>query len=326
VKSVPVVRGSVGQLQSHFEHRSVKLPSLLCSSIRRIPLKKSVPVSVLVPVKNELRNIACCLEHLQWADEVFVVDSHSTDGTDEIAKRFGARVVQFDFNGSYPKKKNWALVNLPFRNPWVLIVDADEVIPAALQEEISLTLKAPDADGYYLHFRYMFLGREIRHCGYASLRVIRLFRHHLGRYEKMPVTPGSKTGDNEAHEHVILNGVAKNLRNSVLHYPYPTIDAWVEKHNRYSNWEAELYDDFITGRFREAEKRLPLSKRLKRRAKSLYLRLPFRYLARFVYAYFIRLGFLDGKPGFILCTLLSFYDFLAYSKVYERKIGREAVR
>lgn len=289
-------------------------------------MHKKVPISVLVPVKNEANNIERCLEHLQWADEVFVVDSQSTDNTVELAERLGANVVQFYFNGTYPKKKNWSLDNLQFKHEWVLIVDADEVIPKQLQENITNAINNPKIDGYYLHFAYMLLGRKIKHCGYGSTWVLRLFKHRLGRYEKMPVKPGSKTGDNEAHEHVILNGRTERLKPSVLHYPYPSINAWVEKHNRYSNWEAELYQDFISGKFREGEKSLKTSIRLKRRLRSLYLRLPFRYVFRFIYAYFLRLGFLDGKPGFILCCLLSFYDFLSWAKVQELSIPEKSIK
>src|SRR3990172_9987066 len=95
------------------------------------------PVSILMPVKNEKKNIRRCLEHLRWADEILVVDSQSSDNGVKIAEELGARVVQFHFNGTYPKKKNWALENLPFRHEWVLIVDSDEVIPSELAEEIS---------------------------------------------------------------------------------------------------------------------------------------------------------------------------------------------
>src|SRR3954468_6152113 len=93
--------------------------------------------SVLVPVKNEADNLRRCLPALAWADEVFVVDSQSSDATREVAEEHGCHVVQFHFNGSYPKKKNWALDNLPFRNDWVLIVDADEVVVPALADEIA---------------------------------------------------------------------------------------------------------------------------------------------------------------------------------------------
>lgn len=278
-----------------------------------------VPVSIIVPVKNERTNIERCLSNLQWADEIFVVDSGSTDGTVELSEKLGAKVVQFAFNGIYPKKKNWALENLPFRNEWVLLVDADEVFPPDLQQRIAEKVSRPDADGYYVHFTFMFMEKEIKHCGYASLWVLRLFRHKLGRFEKMPTSASSNTGDIELHEHVILNGTSARLPGSVLHYAYPSIDAWVLKHNRYSNWEAELYEQFISGAFRQGEEHLSPSKRLKRRVKTIYLQLPFRYVLRFLYHYVVRCGFLDGKPGFILSALLGFYDFLSWAKVYERQ-------
>ena len=286
-----------------------------------------VPVSVIIPAKNEKTNIVPVINALKdWADEIYVVDSQSTDGMPdvvaELAKGAAAKIecVQFYFNGSYPKKKNWALDNLPIRNEWVLIVDADEVIPPALAEEIAEKVAHPDADGYYLHFLYMFLGRPIRHCGYASLRVLRLFRHKLGRYEKMPTNGSKNVGDCEAHEHIILDGkVGGCLKTSVEHYAYPTIHSWVEKHNRYSSWEAELYDSFMKGEFDEGVKSMPLSRRIKRRLKRIHAHLPCRAFVRFCYHYIFRAGFLDGKPGFIFCVLLSFYDFLCNAKVWEKK-------
>lgn len=278
-----------------------------------------VQLTVIVPVKNERANIERCLSNLQWADEVFVVDSGSTDGTVDLAEKLGAKVVQFQFNGVYPKKKNWALENLPLKHEWVLLVDADEVFPPELQAQIAEKVRNPDADCYYVHFTFMFLGKPIRYCGYASLWVARLFRHRQGRFEKMPTTPGSRTGDVELHEHLVVNGTTARLSGSVLHYAYPSIDGWVEKHNRYSNWEAELYEQFVSNAFKEGEAHISRSKRFKRRIKSVYLRLPGRPLLRFVYHYVIRFGFLDGKPGFILCVLLGFYDFLSWAKVYERR-------
>src|ERR1041384_7090184 len=94
-----------------------------------------VPVSILVPIKNEAANLPRCLRSVAWADEIFVVDSQSTDGSQRIAEEHGATVVQFQFNGTWPKKKNWALENLPFRHEWVFILDADEVLPLEAGKE-----------------------------------------------------------------------------------------------------------------------------------------------------------------------------------------------
>jgi len=284
-----------------------------------------VPVSVIVPVKDESRHIGPCLESLAWADEVFVVDSQSRDDTAAIARAKGARVVQFHFNGVFPKKKNWSLENLPFRNEWVLIVDADERVPPALAEEIRCAVASDEADGYFINRRFFFLGRWIRHCGYYPSWNLRLFKHRLGRYERIEC-PDADVGDNEVHEHVVLDGRAGRLREDMLHYAYPDLRTWVEKHNRYSEWEAHVARRLRSGS--AEERRLGRGPRLKRVLKRIYLRLPMRFAVRFVYAYVLRGGFLDGRPGFILCGLLAFYDFLSWAKAYELRLagasGKEA--
>jgi glycosyltransferase involved in cell wall biosynthesis len=283
------------------------------------PTRGKTPVSVLVPVKNEAENLSRCLPALLWADEVYVVDSQSSDETSQVAAEFGATVVQFHFNGTYPKKKNWALENLPFRNEWVLIVDADEVVVPELAAEIERRIAQDESEGYYLNSRYYFLGRRIRHCGYSECWNLRLFKHSLGRYEKMLDLTGGRTGDNEAHEHVELAGRVLSLENELEHHAYPTIAAWVEKHNRYAIWEAALHDQIL---------REPIpttiggAQRFRRRLKKIAARLPMRPLIRFLYAYFLKLGFLDGRPGLIFCGLLAFYDFLAEANRYEQRIAR----
>ncbi len=279
------------------------------------------PVSVIVPVKNEAGNLRRCLPALDWADEVIVVDSRSTDDTCDVASELGARVVQFQFNGVYPKKKNWALENVPFRNDWVLIVDADEVVVPELADEIKTRIASGEAEGYYLNSKYFFLGRRIKHCGYSECWNLRLFQHRLGRYERMPDQTGGRSGDNEAHEHVELNGRVGRLTHELDHHAYPTIASWVEKHNRYAVWEAAMYERFLN---EPIPTTIGRGKRFKRMLKKIYLRLPMRPAIRFLYAYVFRLGFLDGKPGLVFCTLLSFYDFLAWANVYEQRIGKEA--
>lgn len=286
-------------------------------------MSDKVKVSVIVPVKNEKNNIVKCLNSLDWADEVFVVDSQSTDGTIELAEGAGAKVVQFHFNGTYPKKKNWALDNLPIRNKWVLLADADEVFPKALQEEIRDAVEHP-SDGinaYRMHFQYMFMGKPIRHCGYTGLWIPRLIKRGSAHFEKMPTGEGTaqNIGDMEIHEHLIVNGNVGSFKTSVEHYAYPTIHSFVEKHNRYSNWEADLYDDFVSGKFANGAASASKGVAIKRKIKGLYLRLPCRPFLRFCYHYFARAGFLDGRMGFIFCVLLGFYDFLSKAKVYEKK-------
>jgi glycosyltransferase involved in cell wall biosynthesis len=255
-----------------------------------------------------------------WAGEIFVVDSQSTDETLKIADELGVHIVQFRFNAQYPKKKNWALENLPFRNEWVLIVDADEVIPPALAHEIVNVLRQPNGcDGYYINRRFFFLGRWLRHCGYYPSFNLRLFKHRCGRYEKI-IADGA--GDNEVHEHVLLRGKAGYLREEMLHFAYPDISTWVEKHNRYSNWEAELEERWRSGSAETNGRLGEPGLQSKRRLKKIYLKIPLRFIFRFFYSYVWQKGFLDGKPGFIFCSLLSFYDLLSWAKARERKIQK----
>jgi len=300
----------------HAARRSVPAPS---SNGPAHPVRDAVPLSVLIPVKNEADNLRRCLPALAWADEVFVVDSQSTDETAEVSTEHNATVVQFHFNGTYPKKKNWALGNLPFRNEWVLIIDADEVVIPGLAAEIARSVREDEADGYYLNSRYYFLGRRIRHCGYSDCWNLRLFKHRLGRYEKMPDTMGGRCGDNEAHEHVELDGRVLRLASELEHHAYPTVAAWVEKHNRYAIWEAALHDRLLA---EPIPKTIVGVQRFRRRLKRIAARLPMRPLIRFLYAYILRRGFLDGRPGLIFCGLLAFYDFLILANRSEQQLQR----
>ncbi len=274
-----------------------------------------VPVSVLVPIRNEAANLARCLESVAWADEVFVVDSGSTDGSVALAESLGATVVQFQFNGTWPKKKNWSLENLPFRHEWVFILDADEFLPAAAEGEFRAVLAAPTADGYWINRRFMFMGRWLAHAYYPNWN-LRLFRHRLGRYEKL-TDADTKSGDNEVHEHVIVQGKTAHLRAEMDHYAFPSVETFVEKHNRYSNWEARVALD----RYLHARRPGLQSERVgaRRRVKQRAARLPFRPLLRFLYVYVWQRAFLDGWEGYYFARLHGFYEFLSVAKTFEMK-------
>ena len=277
-------------------------------------MNNRVPVSVLVPIKNEVANLPRCLASITWADEIFVVDSHSTDGSIEISEQAGARVVQFEFNGTWPKKKNWALENLPFRNEWIFILDADEVLPGEAQEEFARVIaSAGEIAGYWINRRFMFMGRWLRHAYYPNWN-LRLFRHSLGRYEKL-TDAATNSGDNEVHEHVIVRGPTGKLRCEMDHYAFPSVEVFVEKHNRYSNWEARVAtDQLLAGSSRSISSDRVGSRR---RLKLLSQRLPFRPLLRFLYVYVWQRGFLDGREGYYFARLHAMYEFLSVAKTYE---------
>jgi glycosyltransferase involved in cell wall biosynthesis len=273
-----------------------------------------VPISVLIPIKNEASNLPRCLACVSWADEIFVVDSQSTDGSIAIAEQNGAQVVQFQFDGTWPKKKNWALENLPFRNEWVFILDADEVLPPEAEQEFAQAIaKAGDLAGYWINRRFMFMGKWLRHSYYPNWN-LRLFRHSLGRYEKL-TDADTQSGDNEVHEHVIVNGPTGRLRCEMDHYAFPSVEVFVEKHNRYSNWEARVSADRqLSG----SDAQIPSNVvGRRRRLKQLSQRLPFRPLLRFLYVFIWQKGFLDGREGYYFARLHGVYELLSIAKTYE---------
>ena len=271
---------------------------------------KKAPVSLLIPCKNEENNIARCIQSVQWVDEIFVVDSQSTDKTIEIAESLGAEVVQFKYKGGWPKKKNWALENLPFTNEWVLILDADECLPPNAQNEIRgiVSNTHEKHSGYWINRRYFFLGKPLKHAYFPNWN-LRLFKHKLGRYEKI-TDLSTNSGDHEIHEHVVVKGTTGRLRSVMDHHAFPTIDSFVEKHNRYSNWEAvvessstdddsALQHDAVKG---------------KRRLRRIFRKLPFRPTLRFLYVYLWQKGILDGWRGYVFSKLHAQYEFLSQSK------------
>jgi glycosyltransferase involved in cell wall biosynthesis len=280
---------------------------------------EKIPVSVLIPAKNEESNLPACLESVSCADEIFLVDSQSTDKSIEIAENYGTTVVQFYFQGGWPKKKNWSLENLSFRNDWVLIVDCDERITPELWQEIAIAIKNPDYNGYYINRKVFFLGQWIRYGGKYPDWNLRLFKHKLGRYENLKTEDVPNTGDNEVHEHVILDKVGY-LKNDMLHIDFRDIYHWLERHNRYSNWEARVYYNLLT----DSNNSETIGSNLfgdpvqrKRFLKKIWVRLPFKPILRFIIFYFLRLGFLDGKAGYIYGRLLSQYEYQIGVKLYE---------
>lgn len=277
-----------------------------------------VALSVLIPVKNEAHNLPRALASVRWADEVWVVDSHSTDRTAEVAAAHGARVVQFDFNGTWPKKKNWALTSLPFAHSWVFILDADEVLPAAAAAEFRAIVNDPNHPiaGYWINRRFFFLGKWLRHAYYPNWN-LRLFRHARGRYEQL-TTVSTASGDNEVHEHVVVQGRTGRLRCEMDHYAFPSIEVFIEKHNRYSNWEARVAVAEESGKSQLQDGAVAFRRRLKRWAR----RLPFRPALRFAYVYFWQRGFLDGRAGLYFARLHAIYESLSTMKTYELRSVR----
>jgi glycosyltransferase involved in cell wall biosynthesis len=268
------------------------------------------PLSVLIPVKNEAANLRDCISSVSFAGEIVVVDSASTDGTQAIAEAAGAQIVQFVWAGNLPRKKNWALENIPWQHEWVLIVDADERITSELEREIRLAIRRTDVDGFYLNRRFWFLDGWINHCGYFPSWNLRLFRHRFGRYEQIETNSSAQSGDNEVHEHVLLNGRSEYLSAPMEHYAFPDIATFIEKHNRYAAWEAEAREQLFQGTTRETlrAKAFGTVMERKRLLKKLSMSLPRRPALRFLFHYIWKQGFRDGYRGWVLCRLLAWYE------------------
>ena len=278
-------------------------------------------VSVLIPARNEAINLPDCIRSVAWADEIVVVDSHSTDGTRSIAEQAGARVVDFTYQPGGPRKKNWALQALNFRNPWTLLLDADERVTPELHNEIQALPDDPPVDGYYLNRRLIFLGRWIRHAGWYPSWNLRLLRRGSGQFESLGTDHIQDHSDVEIHEHIVVRSrKVAYLKNDLVHDDFRDLYHFVEKHNRYSTWESRVYRNLADGHVSSG-----LGGRLlggpverKRAIKKLWVRLPCRPLIRFLYMYILRGGFLDGIPGYIFCRLMSQHEFHIWAKAWEQ--------
>lgn len=246
-------------------------------------------LTVLIPCKNERRNIRPCVESVRGlADEILIADSLSTDDTLAIVRRLGGcRIIEREFV-NYSDFKNWAIPQAS--HPWVLIVDADERVTPELAAEIRRVLDGPptELDGYWIGRQNYFMGHRIRHCGWNSDAVFRLFRRDRCRYRQVRV-----------HEEIdVPHARAGRLRRELVHYTYWSYDQFFAKHVRYTHWGA--LDYWERGR------------------RASYYSLLVRPLLRFLQLYFLRLGFLDGLAGLQICMLTAFFNtFVKQARLWE---------
>lgn len=276
-----------------------------------------LPVSVIIPVRNEAKNLPRCLQALNGVGEVYVIDSQSTDETVEIARSHGAKVVQFRYQGGWPKKRQWAMDTLPFAYDWILLLDADEVLTPELTQEIHSAIQNPAVDGYAVLLRIWFLGRVLRH-GDVGLWKLSLFRHGKGRYECRLKDQDASMADMEVHEHVVVVGATARLHNPVIHHNVESLSRYIQKHDEYSNWESRVLLQ------RGDDKELPPSlfgtqAQRRRWLKRELFAVPGSPVLLFLYRYILRLGFLDGVPGLIYCGFQAVQMFHTKAKIYELK-------
>ncbi len=256
------------------------------------------PLSVIILTYNEEIHIERLLKNIgDWADEIFIVDSFSTDKTLEIAQKYGCKIFQHKFENQ-AQQFNWSLDNIKIKNDWILRLDADEYLTKELKNEINEVLPKtqPSITGFYIKRKVYFMGRWIKHGAYYPVWFLRLFKKGKARSEQRAMD-----------EHIVLlKGKSGKLKNDFIDDNKKNLEWWVAKHNNYSTREmvATISDDYGCGK------------------KKFYYHLPIfcRAFLYFIYRYFFRLGFLDGKEGLIFHFLQAFwYRFLVDAKIYEHK-------
>ena len=241
-------------------------------------------ISVTIRTFNEEKNLQECLESVSWADEIVVVDSHSSDSTLDIAKRFTDRVIIQKWLGHIGQSQ---FATDQTTNLWVLHMDADERVSPALRDEIlSLDLAASPCDAYEMPRRHFFMQQWINHSAWYPDYKIRLFRKDR-----------CKWGGYAPHDEVKVSGPKIRLKNDLLHYIYQDIAHFSATKNNYSSLTAA--DHFKNGR----------------RARVVDFTL--RPLYAFLYRYFVRLGIADGIAGFTISVMEAHAVFLKYIKLYE---------
>lgn len=250
---------------------------------------RQLPVTVAIPVLNEETNLDRCLDRLTHFAEVVIIDSGSTDRTREIAEASGARVVDFRWDGRYPKKRNWFLQNDPPRQPWVLFLDADEFVDDQFSNTLAEMLATTDCEGFWITYRNIFLGRELRHG--LQQRKLALFRVGSALYERIE-EDGWSTLDMEIHEHPIVQGKVGEISATIEHRDFKGLSHFLSKHREYAQWEARRCA--ALRQTPEARAHFTGRQRFKYRhlAKWWY---PWFY---FIFTYVVKRGFLDGAAGF----------------------------
>ncbi len=243
-------------------------------------------ISILVTTFNCEDIIEKCVQNIQWADELLIVDSYSTDKTLEICRKYTSNIIQHKFE-SYGNQINWAVPQL--KNEWVLVVDSDEIVTPLLRHSIENILDNDDKsyDGYFVYRRTHFLGKSINFCGERKDKDLRFFKRDKGRHENKLI-----------HSDIKIEGKAGYIKKGYfIHYQQRNLEQYFSKFNRYTSWSAE--DLYNKGK------------------RPHWYHFTIRPVFKFIQTFFLQLGFLDGIHGFFWCILASIYVFTKYLKLWE---------
>ena len=256
------------------------------------------PVSILIPVKDDAKNLAECLPLLADFDDVQIVDSNSTDNTAEVAAQWNRPIIQFNWNGHFPKKRNWALRTLTFKHPWVMFLDADERMTDAFKHELAAFLASKTSEQYDVircFYDNWFMGRMLRHGDTPQKTA--LLRLGAAEYERIEENHWSNL-DMEVHEHIISRreNAEYIITARLEHHDKRSLENYYRKHEEYAKWEASRYRLLI-----EKYGDIANVPNLTERQRLKYTNITKWWLAPayFVLTYFLKRGFLDGKAGLI---------------------------
>lgn len=265
-----------------------------------------VPVTVMIFTLNEEIHLPSCLKSLEWADDVIVVDSFSTDNTEAITRDAGARFFQNRFQG-FGSQRNWALDNTAPRHDWILVLDADERVPPDLAREIAkvTSVAGHDVGAFRLRRRFYMWGRWLRYSSLYPNWVVRLIHRERVRYI-----------DRGHAETQSVNGSTGELQCDLIDENLRSIDEWFERQNRYARQEAEFETESQSrGTFASVCSRDPLIRRAA--VKVISWRMPMRPLVYFLYSYVWRSGWRDGRDGLVFCFMKALYQGMIVVKNYD---------
>jgi len=280
------------------------------SLARESEIHEPIPVSVMIFTLNEEVHLPHCLKALQVFDDVIVIDSFSTDETRAICETQGVRFFQHDFEG-FGSQRNWAIDHVNPKYPWLLVLDADEIVPPELAEELGRAVDqaGDDISAFRLRRRFHMWEKWLRYSSLYPTWVVRLIHKDRVRYVNR--------GHSETQE---VQGLIADLQNDLIDENRKGIDEWFERQNRYSRKDAEYESE------QQAEGIWPAGifslEPLSRRAalKTFAYRMPMRGLMYFLYSYFLRRGFLDGREGFYFCLMRAMYQTQISIKKFDMKI------
>lgn len=271
-------------------------------------------ITAIILTLNEEKNIEECIRSIQpIVQRIVVVDSFSTDKTVEIAKSLGAEVWQHEFVNQ-AQQFIWAVDNVSIDTTWVFRIDADERLTeksASELETLTIEHENDDVNGIIVRFEVNFMGKSLRHGGIYPFRKLLVFKRGKAHME-----------NRNMDEHIVLDeGKSVEMKYDCLHQDFKSLYAWIEKHNKYSDREVL---DYLNREETQANKSLSKGAKFKRFVKfKIYYKLPMGMRAHlyYLYRYYFKLGFLDGKEGKIFAFLQAYwYRFLVDAKIHEQKL------